>query len=472
MGYRHGINNSINKVKTKTTIVFTALALILAGGGLPLAFLGTANALPAPQVIYDALPSVNPATNYPSQPFQAQQTNEFGDYVHLAGTARQLNTITVTMSDWALASTPANVAFCSSISNNCDSTGFNWPITVNVYANTLTNDVPNHLLGTKTVTTHIPWRPAGDPSCATTSNGYGWKVGTTCFDYSGIAANATFDLSNLNLTLPNDVIIGFVYNTQTYGPSPTGIDGPYNSLNIAVPPNDPVTVGTDDSADAVFWNTNTVGYYSNQNCTGGTFCLDTSWTPYGTVALQVTARPALTVQPTNKEQCKKDGWKEFNNPSFKNQGQCIDWVEAVGNGRLTMSGPNQKIEFNIANTDKHGGDRDRGDHDRSDRDNNTVEYWNYEYNGGVLHYKADVMCAYVNPQTNEARFMFQIPSGHDGLSGLYVVAYVKDVKGKHTPDLYGHTATSDLATATQWCQTGEGFSPILYTVTGGKVEIN
>jgi hypothetical protein len=31
--------------------------------------------------------------------------------------------------------------------------------------------------------------------------------------------------------------------------------------------------------------------------------------------------------PTAKDQCKKDGWKIFNNPSFKNQGQCEKYVE-------------------------------------------------------------------------------------------------------------------------------------------------
>ncbi len=282
-----------------------------------------------PQVVYSALPSTSPATNYPSQPFQAQQTNEFGDYVHLDGTARQLNTVTVTMSNWALASTPANVAFCAS-PGNCDSTGFFWPITVNIYANTLTNDVPNNLLGTKTVTTHIPWRPTGDSSCGTTNNGFGWKVGDTCFNFSGLASNATFDLSSLNLTLPNDVIVGFVYNTQTYGPHPTTVDGPYNSLNIAVPNNNPVTVGTDDSANAVFWNTNTVSYYTNPICTGGTFCLDTNWAPNGTVAMQITATAALVNPPTNKDQCKSGGWKNFNNPTFKNQGDCVSFVVSKG----------------------------------------------------------------------------------------------------------------------------------------------
>lgn len=30
--------------------------------------------------------------------------------------------------------------------------------------------------------------------------------------------------------------------------------------------------------------------------------------------------------PTTKDECKKDGWKTFNNPTFKNQGQCVSSV--------------------------------------------------------------------------------------------------------------------------------------------------
>jgi len=36
--------------------------------------------------------------------------------------------------------------------------------------------------------------------------------------------------------------------------------------------------------------------------------------------------PAPTV-PTDKDQCKKGGWQTFTNPSFKNQGQCVSYVQ-------------------------------------------------------------------------------------------------------------------------------------------------
>jgi hypothetical protein len=37
--------------------------------------------------------------------------------------------------------------------------------------------------------------------------------------------------------------------------------------------------------------------------------------------------PILIGPPTSKDQCKNGGWQTFNNPKFKNQGQCVDFVE-------------------------------------------------------------------------------------------------------------------------------------------------
>lgn len=34
--------------------------------------------------------------------------------------------------------------------------------------------------------------------------------------------------------------------------------------------------------------------------------------------------PALS--PSNKDECKKNGWKTFNTPAFTNQGQCVSWT--------------------------------------------------------------------------------------------------------------------------------------------------
>ena len=305
------------------------LILALSSAVLGLAFF-VVPAFAASQVVYDALPSVTPATNYTSQPFQAQQTNEFGDYIHLGGTARMLNTVTVTMSDWAQYS---EYSTDSRYSGNNQT--WTHPITLNIYTNHLgSNGVPDQKIATVTQNITIPWRPAGDPSCPNTGYGagYAWKNSSgVCVN--GLAFNATFDLSSLNVTLPNDIIVSVAYNTQTWGYSPIGTAGPYNSLNVAVPPNQAVSVGSDDSNNKVFWNTETAAWYADGGAAGvGIFREDTNWAPYGTVALQVTANFLV---PTDMSQCKNGGWKTFSNPSFKNQGDCVSYVQsnpnAVGN---------------------------------------------------------------------------------------------------------------------------------------------
>lgn len=43
--------------------------------------------------------------------------------------------------------------------------------------------------------------------------------------------------------------------------------------------------------------------------------------------------PVLVGPPTDKDQCKNDGWKTFNNPSFKNQGDCVSYVASKGKAK-------------------------------------------------------------------------------------------------------------------------------------------
>ena len=271
-------------------------ASALVGALLPMGLAGPV-AASGDSVVYDAIPSPLPP-NAPSQPFQAQQTSEFGDYVHLAGTDRLLSSVTIMMSDWALFSD-----YTSDVRYSGNSATWTHPITVNVYASHLGgNGVPDTLLATVTQTITIPWRPAEDPiNCPTKSAaGYAYKwqstpgpADTNC--NNGLAFNATFDFSSLGATLTNDVIVGVVYNTQSYGATPIGSNGPYNSLNVAVPTGQTASVGTDDSADKVFWNTSTAAWYTDGGSAGvGIFRQDTNWTPYGTVAIKIETTPQCT----------------------------------------------------------------------------------------------------------------------------------------------------------------------------------
>jgi hypothetical protein len=238
-------------------------------------------------VVYNAIPSPLPP-NVASVGFEATSTSEFGDYVHLAGTNRGLDTVTVTMSDWALYS---DYASDSRYAGNTAT--WSHPITVNVYSNHLGEDgAPDVLLATKTQSVTIPWRPQADPTCPTPT---AWKaLDGQC--YNGVAFNATFDLSNPNVPLPDDVIVGVAYNTADYGHAPIGVPGPYNSLNVGVPSGQSASVGNDDSADNVFWNTSYAPFYADGGTPGGVgiFRQDTNWTPNGTVAIQITASPICT----------------------------------------------------------------------------------------------------------------------------------------------------------------------------------
>jgi hypothetical protein len=127
-------------------------------------------------------------------------------------------------------------------------------------------------------------------------------------------------------------------------------------------------------------------------------------------------------------------------------------------GGLTLGNPRQQISFNAF------------DNGASAVDKGTVEYQNFTYPGG-LHYTADVLCANVDQATKQAWFMFQIPAGFPGLSELYVISYVKDAGTPGTKgDLYGHTATGDLATALSICESGAVGS--VYPVTGGNAVVH
>lgn len=85
-------------------------------------------------------------------------------------------------------------------------------------------------------------------------------------------------------------------------------------------------------------------------CTGTSTCVLTM-----NASTTVTAEFRLNRSPIEKSQCKNDGWKVFNNPKFKNQGQCVSFVE---------------------NLNHHHGDKD----DRNNRDGDKDERDNHNHN--------------------------------------------------------------------------------------------
>jgi len=251
-----------------------ALGLLSFGGGI------AANAaVPASNaVVFDATVTPLPG-NLPSQPFQAQQTAEFGDLVQLAGTNRVLHSATVTMSDWAKASDYPSLP----------AGGWTHPITFNVYGvdNSGAKPALGSLIGSVTQLKTIPWRPEADPAnCGLGSPAWYSAADNQC--YNGFAFNVTFDLSLIG-TVPDKIIYGIAYNTNTWGYEPIGSPGPYESLNVGLNATASPTTGTDVEPDAVFWNTKTASYYADGGVAGtGTFRRDTGWTGY-TPAVSLTA---------------------------------------------------------------------------------------------------------------------------------------------------------------------------------------
>lgn len=290
-------------IKSKTNALKVAVSGILLTLAMPF------SAFAMTSTVYDATPSPLPP-NVVSLGYEATSTSQFGDYVHLASGDRNLNSVTVTMSDWAIYSDYANDPRYSG--NNVSWTH---PITINIYGSHLgANGVPDQLLASKTQTVTIPWRPAADPTCPVST---AWRASdNNC--YNGKAFNATVNMSDLAVTLPDDVIVGVAFNTADYGANPLHQAGPYNSLNVGIPDGQLPSVGTDDSIFNVFWDST----YPGQ--TPG-FREDTGWAPNGTVALKVMTG---TASPTSKDQCKNNGWQAFGN--FKNQGDCVSFVATKG----------------------------------------------------------------------------------------------------------------------------------------------
>lgn len=192
------------------------------------------------------------------------------------------------MSNWALKSTPANVNYCAANPVTCNNEGFYHPFKVTIYnaptSGTIGSRPVGSVIATVTQTKFVPWRPVAHVDCT----GGAWKAGDgNC--YNGYAFDLNFDLSSLGVTLPNDVVVGIAYNTQTYGAAPIGVDGPYNSLNVAVVGS--VTAGADDNTNNVYRHT----------ASFGTFREDSIGVLYGTIPIKIsTMGNSLIVRPSSQ----------------------------------------------------------------------------------------------------------------------------------------------------------------------------
>jgi hypothetical protein len=288
--------------------------------------LSASSVFAAGTTIYDNIPNPLPG-NVPSYAYEANGVRQFGDQVAFSGSERKLRDITVLMSSWG----------CQSghwYSNDCVTTPgatFSHPITVNVYAVGPAGSV-GALLATKTTTFAIPYRPSADPDCPAGT----WEHSPgNCFN--GLANTITFDLSSLNVTLPNNAIVSVAYNTTHYGYAPVGESAAcytssggcgYDSLNVGlVDPALTQTSGTNPAPTDAYQD-NVFGFNYCDGGVGGTstFRLDAGCWAGFKPALRVTASFATA---TTGNACKKDGWMALSRAdgsNFKNQGDCMQYV--------------------------------------------------------------------------------------------------------------------------------------------------
>jgi hypothetical protein len=242
--------------------------------GISLAFSIGAHPVFAGSLLYNSIPDPLPP-NVPSLGYQATQTAEFGDLIQFdPGTSRGLWSVTALMSDWAVASTYGST-----------DPGWYHPITLNLYNVDSSSGTPQpgSLIASVTQTFFIPWRPEASPGC-----GSGWRASDgNC--YGGMAFEVTFDLNNL--LVPDQLIYGIAFNTNTWGSQPLGTPGPYESLNFGLSTTAP-TIGSRPLPDTAYWNTQAASNYTDNGAGGvGTFRQDTNWTPYSGAVTFATPEP-------------------------------------------------------------------------------------------------------------------------------------------------------------------------------------
>ncbi|HEY1989790.1 MAG TPA: fibronectin type III domain-containing protein [Acidimicrobiales bacterium] len=244
------------------------MSMVVGAMGGALVMAQPVGGIPAGSVVqYDS--TINPLPgNLPSIGAQSEHFNEFGNEVTLAPSALAVGQVTVTMSSQAC-ETGGGVTCVTT-----PGTSFPETFTLNLY-----NVNPLHTLGslitTLTQTVNIPFRPSADLTNCTGGNAGRWFDAAGVCD-TGLATNVVFDLSAANVVLPTHLIYGIGYDTSTFGPNPTGVPGPADSLNLALS-QDPtnVSVGSDPNPGTVFQNSPDAAFYCDSGAAGvGTFRLD------------------------------------------------------------------------------------------------------------------------------------------------------------------------------------------------------
>lgn len=180
------------------------------GLGVDLVYRNLSNPGSVSEVVFNNSPDPL-ALSYPSVALNVNAMCGVGNYLHLGGSARKLESCEVTMVTWAKAESYPSLAAL-------DLQGYHHPVTLSFYRVTDSNQLVYLTEVERSI--FVPWRPLALP------NGDPYPV-------NGCAFRAVFDFPN-GITLPEKVVALVSFNTQNAGFAPTGLPGPYNELNVAI----------------------------------------------------------------------------------------------------------------------------------------------------------------------------------------------------------------------------------------------
>jgi hypothetical protein len=213
--------------------------------------------------IYSNIPSPLPG-NVPSEAIDATSSSEFGGEVQLEGPTLNTTKVTVAMSSWACESGGAEDGSCVSAKG----AKFAWPVTLHIYT-AGAGDAVGTQIASLTKTFKMPYRPTANPACTGEHLG-GWMKMGQCFH--GKLFKIAFPLKGVSI--PSKAIISVAFNTSGFGAEPTGVPGPYDSLNVGGFEGPP-TVGSDPQPQSDYISSLWTGAYCDEGAAGiGSFRLD------------------------------------------------------------------------------------------------------------------------------------------------------------------------------------------------------
>jgi hypothetical protein len=140
---------------------------------------------------------------------------------------------------------------------------------------------------------------------------------------------------------------GFVYTTVAHGLDRTALHHVRVEHYFYEGPSNDVVIATVDDGAFVHQGTTWEQYYRQVEGTVDSrvvrsilFHTKTSigtaprWFGFGFEFdnVEQASGPILVGPPSDKDQCKKGGWRSFNNPEFRNQGQCVSYSKRRGRG--------------------------------------------------------------------------------------------------------------------------------------------